>query len=520
MPKYSLLFRVDPLPTWEGYKTWDWKKLTFNTKVKKENAEYEFRRKLYHDLGLKLESRAWADINLDSDNLITILNVIKELKHKGVACLGSGILREEMTEDELNNCEWFLINPPKLSVGYDFSLWDPYPTCRADKFSPLLHIQEYHCVSEQFKKIVEQKKLTGLEFLWVEDKGKYKARQWYSAIAQEPLGHGIDDVWFDRQKYEEISGKIDPIHNYGMRSFDNEYFKEGWTTGSPQKDELLKMFPKECFGLNFYTQPRFLRKHLPDTDFAYIWDHVDGPNREGKIMRFRDLCFNKRTKDILIEKKMISMENVSGILLYNRLPKGINDLDKNVGFPPPVYTSKEFLLLKKEEALLYKLFKKKERTSRKANMSQSIKMLRKFKKLNPETFYKGATKNNLDKLKKDLPQILPVNWEKVLKITNGGAFHYGDYESCYIVPTNELFKFHGDLVKNGKENYDDYPEGYLNMCYNDTGDYFALNINKISNNKQDCPVVLFSHETQCVGREWPNIADFLETILTEDWPEE
>jgi len=108
---------------------------------------------------------------------------------------------------------------------------------------------------------------------------------------------------------------------------------------------------------------------------------------------------------------------------------------------------------------------------------------------------------------------LPADWVEVLKISDGGTFGRGEAD-CRILPLDGLPRFHRELVEYGRKTDDDYPDRYLNIGDNASGDYFALDLDA-ARSARDGAVVSFSHETLQIQRRWESIAVFVESILSE-----
>ena len=535
MPVYSLSFRLDFYPDWQGYKTF---RDSVDAKLDKTHyslSEMEFERKnrkeIYNSLGLKLYSHAWAETNLDDSVADRMLKLLEELESKRIGFLGSGFLTERLAQEEMGNAQWFVIFPPPESHD-DFSLWDPYPECKAYRHPPYRHILESHFVSQKFKRCVEANHLTGIEFLWVNDKGRYKAAQWYCAIPTEAIGHGIDHEWFDREAYknyllgeksseDEITRKlrirmnqeIIPLYAAGKWNFDNSFFKKGWSTGAESIDELLELFPKESLGLSVTTTPRFQMQYLPDTDFAYMWTDSDEQNDDGKWMRVRYLCFNRKAKDILLEANLLNEEDITGLKLYESVPAGCVDLDASAPVPPSVYTKEELAELRKIETRLYKQFLKKDKPERKPDLKRSLKLLRQAVRSRPDDFTKRKTKKKLQTFLTQFPFKFPGNWQTVLTIAGGGIFGDGDLD-CEVIPMEDVGQYHQESAKERARNDEDYSGGFIYFATNASGDYFAFQKSE-TENLQGSPVVLISHEDCSIERKWEGVADFLESILLD-----
>src|SRR6185503_4212274 len=89
VPQYRLSFRVDPADT---------------------ARQDDFRRDLYHRVGLKLFSVAWAEIELPGwPRLQELITVLEDLQRRGEARLSSGVLVEVPLDGEIDRCEWFIL---------------------------------------------------------------------------------------------------------------------------------------------------------------------------------------------------------------------------------------------------------------------------------------------------------------------------------------------------------------------------------------------------------------------------
>lgn len=51
--------------------------------------------------------------------------------------------------------------------------------------------------------------------------------------------------------------------------------------------------------------PRYWTGALPAADFAHVPWGEDGPNREGRILRFRQLAVRDRARQVLVEAKLV-----------------------------------------------------------------------------------------------------------------------------------------------------------------------------------------------------------------------
>lgn len=172
--------------------------------VSGEEVYRRVRRHIYHMYGLKLFSGAWTEVELNQATIAKLTDMFATLKAGHVGYIGSAGLREAVRPEAVETLEWFVIGSHEQD-NKSFRFDAGYPTCKACKYSPLVHIQNDSFVSEKFRNVVISEGLSGLEFLWIKDEGNYAAPQWYAAIAMHPIGHGIDHPWFDINGYDQFA---------------------------------------------------------------------------------------------------------------------------------------------------------------------------------------------------------------------------------------------------------------------------------------------------------------------------
>ena len=529
MPRYTLSFRIDPLPGAGLADATPNPDVSAEVTLDAQQQEYEFRKAFYHSHGLKLYSYAWAEIPLDSPKLPGLLAALEDLQARGIAMLGSGHLTELPTEQERAQSEWFIVTDDTSADPNGDVPGDGYPTGHAYRFPTGSHVLgQGRFVSERFRAAVEENQLTGLEFLWVNDIGRYRAMQWYVAIPRACMGHGVDHPWYDRAHARvlveralaerEATGVWKPVATVrpeGTWHFYTPALRAGWSIGDPIADRLLSLLPqKEAHTLTIYALRRFLRDRVPQTDFAYHWSMYGArPGPDGTMRVLPNLCLSRRAKDELVRRGLLREKQVECVVLVDR-PNGPDTeyLDHQGACPLPVYGGPELDQLRTEQLRLWRVFAARERPVHKPDLKRSLSLLRQAKKTRPEDFAKPVRKASLEKLRSALPLPLPESWVKVLSVSNGGVFGAEDND-CEIIPLEELPRFHQELYAIGKEAFEDYPQHYLNVGTTAGGDYFALELEG-EGEHTDCPVVLFSHETCHVEQRWDNVPAFLEDVLT------
>ena len=114
---------------------------------------------------------------------------------------------------------------------------------------------------------------------------------------------------------------------------------------------------------------------------------------------------------------------------------------------------------------------------------------------------------------------IPVSWQKVLRISNGGRIkncEIADGCACDIVPAEQLVEWYhvqGDYIR---QTFDpEFPQSIVPVLLTEVGDYVSLDTSK-RDADGDCRVFHISHETGKADREWVSVADFLEELLTAE----
>jgi hypothetical protein len=160
-------------------------------------------------LATKMTSWDWvADVT--PPRTAAFLKWLKQARAEG-ARVNSPRLEEALVDDERVRLEWFHLDP-KYEGALEILVWDPedpvgdYQTrlrLPAYQMKPGIHVAGWSplvYVSERFREVVEAHKLTGIEFVWCRDVGKFRAAQWYFPVCQQGLGRGLDHPWIDPKK--------------------------------------------------------------------------------------------------------------------------------------------------------------------------------------------------------------------------------------------------------------------------------------------------------------------------------
>src|SRR5258708_6424749 len=120
--------------------------------------------------------------DLDSPKLPDLVRILARLHKTKTAWISFVEIVEHIPDDAKAGAEWFLLDPEDQS-HLDMCFMrhvkeqQVYPFGNAAGAKPGMNIADWGpdsiLVSERFKRVVEKHRLTGLEFLWVRDTGRY-----------------------------------------------------------------------------------------------------------------------------------------------------------------------------------------------------------------------------------------------------------------------------------------------------------------------------------------------------------
>ena len=181
-------------------------------------------------------------IDLDDPALPRLAKVLQDaIGKRRLATLAILRLDEEFVEDPAQPAEWYalqfeteLIDMGATPLGF--------PTMKADRVVSNTHTAGFGYVSENFKAFVEHRGLRGLDFIWLPDMGRYRARQWYFPLADRMLGRGLDHDWFDPARITDNWWMTSqPGWRTGVVKFKADQMKPGVSLGRADADALLSL---------------------------------------------------------------------------------------------------------------------------------------------------------------------------------------------------------------------------------------------------------------------------------------
>jgi len=379
------------------------------------------------------------------------------------------------------------------------------PAFHLSGWTPLVY------VSEQFKRIVEKHRLTGIEFFCCRDVGKYQAPQWYLPVCHRPLGRGFDNPWIDPKK---LSGRghqtLHPRGRHGQDcAFENQYRKDA-APDDPQLRKLIRMmrsmdFSKGAGGVRRYGPcfRQFLSKCLPDTDFAYSIEDTGGDDNTN--FRHRGLAFNRKTRNILRDNRIISDKQCIPVMIVNRVPKGAENLDAKYGPAEPAFSPEQLARLRELEAKAWGEHVAHPKPPRAPDLKRSLSLLRARKRQAPKEFAKPVSAKAIEETAEALGRKIPPAWQQVFRIANGGRIDKSPLAAgcaCILMPLKDLTEWQRTESKYYRDIGAELPESMLVVIRTEIGDSIWLDTAQ-PKPKGDCRVVLMSHETGEEERDWP-----------------
>jgi len=343
MPRYELSLRVDA-PGDE--------RMFFD-----DGTSARARERVYGALRLKVFSSAWVRLSLGTSKADQAMAMLVQERQANSALVGTAHLAEILAEEEEPRSDWSLLYTPQVSGS--FSLWDDYPEYKPGSLPKGAHALNHSFVSAEFRAVCERAALTGLEFLRLRNASRKAGPAWFAALPRRSLGNGLDHPWFDRSRWvphvRHHAGKRISEVNIGQSQFNQYWLRDAEVRSNAFVQRLLELCPMPgkaesgLFGLTFVMTPRYLAGIEPAEDFAYVPWGDDGPNREGKVMRFRMLALRRRARDALVAAGLFKPRAFKRVLSVAAPEAGVANLDQLHPPVPPMYTAAELAALRARE---------------------------------------------------------------------------------------------------------------------------------------------------------------------------
>ncbi len=310
------------------------------------------------------------------------------------------------------------------------------------------------CVPDKFRKACIKNNITDIDFCWVQDKGKYKAEQYFCVFPHKSLSRIACDKGLKHRnvlKLKRLGGYLPKIASI---------FKN-----------IQTISLQDCY----------LKEDMPSDGivcvFSPMTDNFSGKNK---------ILIHKNTAEILLKEKAISTLNLIPACVVDKFPKGYTVI-KTKSKPAPTndYIKNCF---KEYEKLIVK-----DRPEYQITEKEISKILRKTKSNRKSDFSKKLSNEQLE-------CITNSNYKAMLpyyKICDGGLLSDEYRLLSYNNSLNTTKEFFKDLEK--EELIKTKPCGIVIATCAD-GDFILLT--------KDEKVVRLSHESLDIIAEWKYLSNF------------
>lgn len=421
-----------------------------------------------HSLGKKCDCVGWSNLRRDDPKAEEILQKIATFCTEN-GWTARGLYTRAYADFDT---DWFEI------VGADFkdNTFGEYVSVPSQDGGTvkMCSIKAYHELSsapkqwghgvyvpERFYKAYRESGMSGLEFCWVKDTGKYDAHQYFAV--------------FGTQRIPQVAVAWN-LDNQDLRRLGTD---GGWL---PRLSEVFGKWTQ----LNL---PYCYRKEdMPAGGIAYAYI----PSTFSCCGLCRVLV-HKDAAQLLLQEKAIPAEALKPVLVLDTIPSGYT-LRTTSDWPRP---AREYM----EQSLLdCEALKKKERPLWKFSEKDALKVLRKAKTDRKEDFGK-----KLSKVKAEF--LAETKYEPMLPyylIANGGYLS-DEYRLLSADESGtETKEFYNSLEM--EELLEAKPDGVV-ICTCANGDWVLL--------LQYGAVIRFSHEVPETTEQWPSLAKFIVDAIND-----
>jgi hypothetical protein len=423
--------------------------------------------------------------------------------------------------------EWFAIAPNETMdiQGESKGLIE----VRADRIKGRLPLRRYSDIplaSQPFVDFVRGHAMTGIDFIWAPDKGKYAATQWYSVIGTSFVGRGIDHPWFDpatrgRYKYGGFMA-VQPTDRrwiIGVREFDAAQTHERLPIASPRGlAELFGLLRKlgTNYGVPIKAPLCLLRAHLPRSDFAYA-RIAEPTGLEEQPYRTVRLCCTRAARQVLLEARMAQPDDFEPVDVVDEPYAGAAVFDRPAEPLPGVFDEQQLAKVRAAEAKALAKHAGRPKPPMPVNPQELKKLLAKLKRViqrQEAPLAAGAAADALDGAERALGFRIPARWRELLSMIDGFTIDntkaLDGVAELRVASSGALADEHKRLqfIASGYGELDPPPAHLLGVANSDIGDGIFLDLSRLTPDG-DCPVLHLDHETIETVMTWPAIGLFL-----------
>lgn len=415
--------------------------------------------------GLKCDCVGWTTITLDSEEKFKLIQEMrKKADDQGLKLRCQNYTKEYFGYD----ADWFYFKPG-IGPKDDDKEWDAweYNTWRIKGYKlpkgcQVINMDWLTAVSLEFIEACRDLQLTGVDFMWVTDKGRFDAPAYFYILPEK----GFCRYTLDYGDEFEKPKKYTPAYKRFLKNC-----RQVDSDGS-HMTEIAESFHK------FYMVdlPKLLdQKEAPDTDFAYAGT------------------------DALIRKSAAEALIANGVLKWSDLMPAVFFDEKTHDRLIRVSEMDEYMpdFIRETQAKAYEKWKKKTRPAYEPKEKDAIKMLRSAKKEMLDSYEKALKKVVLETLVDE-----PFSWlAPYYKVSNGGAINdeidFLPYEAVEEVTAEFLEELHEDEIVLA-----DMPELESAVVFASAANGDAILL------KADGSVMRYDHEDPYLSNEWETLAQF------------
>ena len=438
------------------------------TTIHNQDEQFKENIAFVQSLGKKCDCVGWSNLRRDDPQAEEILQKIADFcKEKGWSA--RGLYTREYADFD---ADWFEIDGAYFkdnTVGEYISV--PAQDGGTTKICSIKAYRELSVapkswgrslyVPERFYKTYRESGMTGLDFCWAKDTGKYAAQQYFEIFGTERIPQ-VAVAW--------------DLKNQDLRKLGTD---GGWL---PRLGEVFARWTQ----LNL---PYCYRKEdMPAGGIAYAYI----PSTFSCCGLYQVLV-HKDVAQQLLQEKAIPTGALKPVPVLDVIPSGYTLRATSI-CPRP---TREYM----EQSLLnYDILKKKDRPLWQISEKDALRVLRKVKTDRKEDFDKKLSKAKAEVLTETkYAPMLPY-----YLIANGGQLS-DEYRLLSLDESDTATSEFRNILES-EEPLEDKPDGIV-ICACANGDWVLL--------LRDGTVIRFSHEVPEITEQWPSLAQFIVDAIND-----
>lgn len=468
-------------------------------------AALKARRDLCRQFGFKFIESGHFRLPLDDPRWPALLDAFDAARGRGVGVTAFWL--EEPPVPPTDAHAWF-----ELGTGAT-GFKSPARASARDHF---LYGKVGHVASQRFLDAVAAEGLTGLAFLPLEEASPSDPMAWFQVYATHPLGRGLDHTLVDGNKWAKSKGKhFDVARRFVEPVAWLEHMRDDVEVEHPLFERVFRMGERKYFRIA--GPRRFVREHLPPTDFAYSsWGWQDKQRAEG---RYRNICCNARARAALIKAGVVKASRFEAMATVPAADADSEIYDRTIPhrLPPPAYTPEEAAAERKRREEIIRVRAKagveRPRAPVFGTTEAAVRALETRLAAGTATWtpLRGDPEAMEAIRSSELIERVPEAWRMVLSMLPQ-AVEFDDKEDRFSIEI--AVPEWNDLVDEMDEGDPEDGPSTRDLILGRTpfGDWYAVREGDPLL-PGDARVVLWDHETLSVAEEWPNVAAFVAHLV-------